>query len=227
MVSLQYAPLKDDYRAYDIEITTTAGNHTVVAMVLNESLDMGLYIPGAPVVELTYAQPEAYPYVVNGNYGTHTPIEITAVTEAENPSGVNYLVMEYPTLPHTLQAGEYFEIHMSPNVAATKGQVFTTVTIESDDSTLEFGITIEEGLLTGVTELSAETQLYPNPTSGQFTVEGLNVSQVEVYNLVGQKVYEAQGQVVNINASDWNRGIYLVNVKHQNGAIETKRLVVR
>ena len=227
VVGLQYAPLKDDYRAYDIEITTTAGNHTVVAMVLNESLDMGLYIPGAPVVELTYAQPQAYPYVVNGNYGTHTPIEITAVTEAENPSGVNYLVMEYPALPHTLQAGEYFEIHMSPNVVAAKGQMFTTVTVESDDKTVEFGVTIEEGLLTGVTEISVETELYPNPTTGNFTVEGMNIAKVEVYNLVGQKVYAEQGKMVNIDASSWNKGIYMVAITENNGTVETKKLVVK
>ncbi len=226
-VVLQYAPLKEEYQGYDIDITTTAGNYTVVAMVLDETLDMGLYIPGAPYVELTYNQPYADPYVVNGNYGTQTPIEITAVTEAENPTGINYLVMEYPTLPHTLQAGEYFVIQMSPNVAANKGEVFTTVTIESSDATLEFGVVIEEGLLTGVTELSAETKLYPNPTTGQFTVEGAQMAMVEVYNLVGQKVYEAQGKMVSIDASDWNKGIYLVNIKNQNGAVETKKMVIK
>ena len=231
LVGLQYAPLKDDYRAYNIEITTTEGNHIVVAMVLNESLDMGLYIPGAPVVELTYGQPQAYPYVVNGNYGTQAPIEITAVTEAENTSGVSYLVMEYPSLPYTLQAGGYFEIRMTPNVVVEKGQVFTTVTIESDNRTVEFGVTIEEGLLTSVTELSAQTQLYPNPTSSQFTVEGLNIAQVEVYNLVGQKVYTSHNSQLasqlTIDAANWNKGIYLVNVIHQNSAVETKKLVLK
>jgi hypothetical protein len=227
VVGLQYAPLKDDYQAYNIEITTTEGNHIVVAMVLNTSLDMGLYIPGAPVVELTYGQPQADPYVVNGNYGTHTPIEITAVTEAENASGVNYLVMEHPSLPYTLQTGELFIIRMSPNVVFEKGQVFTTVTVESDDTTLEFGVTIEEGLLTGVTELSAETQLYPNPTSGSFTVEGADIARVEVYNLVGQKVFEAESQKATIDATNWNKGIYLVNITSQSGAIETKKLVVK
>jgi hypothetical protein len=78
-----------------------------------------------------------------------------------------------------------------------------------------------------VTEISAETKLYPNPTNGSFTVEGANVAKVEVYNLVGQMVYAEQGQMVNINANDWNKGIYLVNITMQNGAVETKKLVVR
>ena len=69
--------------------------------------------------------------------------------------------------------------------------------------------------------------IYPNPTTGNFTVVGANISKVEVYNLVGQKVYEAQGEMVSINASNWNKGIYLVNIIDQNGAVETQKLVVR
>ena len=70
-------------------------------------------------------------------------------------------------------------------------------------------------------------RLYPNPTTGQFTVEGANVKKVEVYNLVGQKIHEANGQVVNIDATNWHKGIYLVNIIEQNGAVVAKKLVVR
>ena len=69
---------------------------------------------------------------------------------------------------------------------------------------------------------------YPNPTTGQFTVEGANVAKVEVYDLVGQKVCEQQGsKVVNINAAEWNKGIYLVNIIEENGVVVTKKLVVK
>ena len=70
-------------------------------------------------------------------------------------------------------------------------------------------------------------KLYPNPTTGQFTVEGANVERVEVYNLVGQKVHEAEGQVVNIDAANWHKGIYLVNIIERNGAVAAKKLVVK
>ena len=70
--------------------------------------------------------------------------------------------------------------------------------------------------------------LYPNPTTGQFTVEGANAAKVEVYNYVGKKVSEQQGsKVVNINASGWNKGIYFVNIIVENSAIVTKKLMVR
>ena len=70
--------------------------------------------------------------------------------------------------------------------------------------------------------------IYPNPTTSQFTVEGANVAKVEVYNLVGQKVCEQQGsKVVNIDATDWHKGIYLVNIIEENGAVVAKKLVVK
>ena len=76
-------------------------------------------------------------------------------------------------------------------------------------------------------ETSEEVIIYPNPTTGQFTVEGANVAKVEVYNLVGQKVCEQQGsKVLNIDASSWHKGIYLVNIIEENGATVTKKLVV-
>ena len=99
--------------------------------------------------------------------------------------------------------------------------------INSTDGETTFAVRIEGDIL-AVTELSAEAKLYPNPTMGQFTVEGANVAKVEVYNLVGQKVCEQQGsKVVNIDATDWNKGIYLVNIIEENGAVVTKKLVVK
>ena len=226
VVSLQYAPLKDDYLAYDIDINTTVGTKKVVAMVVSEAYDMGLYIPGAPVVELTASQPQAVPYVVNGNYGTNSPIEITDIYEVENSLGVSYLeITPEHGLPYILSWGEYFQFTLRPNVQTAKGQITTFVYVESSDRRLEFAVTIDEELVS-VNELTVETKLYPNPTTGQFTVEGANVDKIEVYNLVGQKVYEDQGKVVNINASEWNKGIYLVNIIYQNGAVETKKLVM-
>jgi hypothetical protein len=58
-------------------------------------------------------------------------------------------------------------------------------------------------------------------------VEGANVNRVEVYNLVGQKVNEAEGRVINIDATEWNKGIYLVSIIEENGAVVTKKLVVK
>ena len=92
---------------------------------------------------------------------------------------------------------------------------------ESPKATVDF-----EWLFDAVGETELTTSIYPNPTHGNFTIESQGIAQVEVYNLMGQKVYEAQGQVVRIDASNWNKGMYLVNVKNQNGTTETRKLMV-
>ena len=225
VVGLQYAPLKTDYLANNIKIVTSLGERTVVAMVRDAAQDMGLYIFGAPAIQFDNAEDNPQEAnIVNGNYGTHTPIDIYSITIAENGIGLVEVEPQH-SLPYTLSPGEYFRLDFYAMVIL-KGYVQTTVTIHSSDRDLEFNVAINENLLS-VNELSAEAKLYPNPTTGQFTVEGANVAKVEVYNLVGQKVHYAEGKIINIDAADWNKGIYLVNIIEENGAVATKKLVVK
>ena len=188
--------------------------------------DIGLYNPDPSPVELTSNEPFVEAFVVNGNYVSLTPIDITAVYEGENTTGISYLELTYHDLPITLEAGEDFAFTISADPIYFKGVVNTEVVVESTDGTVVFNVTLDEELV-NVTEISADTRLYPNPTAGQFTVEGVNIAQVEVYNLVGQKVYEEQGKLMTIDAANWNKGIYLVNITSQNGAVETRKLVVK
>ena len=223
-VTLETVPiLPKGYLDFLLRITTSLGDKTVVVEVLDTAIDTGLY---AGETFFYLEEPTLNVCVTNGNTGTQTPIVITSITEEENPSGESYLIIE-PSheLPYSLPAGEQFCIDLTVDTDNAKGFEQTGVMVESDHGSFLFIILIDDSLLS-VTELSNETKLYPNPTSGNFTVEGLNVAKVEVYSLVGQKVYEEMGQVVNINAADWNKGIYLVNIINQNGAVETKKLVV-
>ena len=222
-VRLQNPPGKDDYNAYDIQVMTTMGVRLVTAMVKKTALDLGLTIVGSPY---QYIENEhgADGVLQNRNFGSQTPVDIYSITE----DGTDYLII-YPdhTLPYTLEPAEYFTIHFYANTPHVKGTVTTSVFVESSGGQREFVLTVNDDLL-NVTELSAEAKLYPNPTTGLFTVEGANVTKVEVYNLVGQKVCEQQGsKIVSIDATDWNKGIYLVNIMEDNGAVVTKKLVVK
>jgi len=219
----QPAPGKDGYNAYDVLISTSIGERHITAMVLQQTMDQGLVLVGSPVIELEDFNAVSR-QLQNRNFGTETPIKIISIEEQE----ADYLIIEPQyDLPYMLSVGDYFSINVRFNPEwAGKGYVHTTVIIESSNRQCEIDVVINEDLMT-LTELSAETKLFPNPTTGQFTVEGANVAKVEVYNLVGQKVHEAEGKVVNIDAANWHKGIYLVNIIEQNGAVVTKKLVVK
>ena len=223
-IDYQPAPGKDGYyNAYDVLISTSIGERHITAMVLQQAMDQGLVLVGSPVIELEDFNAVSR-QLQNRNFGTETTIKIISIEEQET----DYLIIEPQyTLPYMLNAGDYFNISVRLDPEwDSKGYVQTTVIIESSDRQCEIEVVINEDLLS-VTELSTEAKLYPNPTTGQFTVEGANVTKVEVYNLVGQKVHETTGQVVNIDAAHWNKGIYLVNIIEQNGAVVTKKLVVK
>jgi hypothetical protein len=220
-IRLQTPPAKDDFFIRDINVQTSLGERHVTAMLRKTAFDYGLMVVGSPTIEIVNEN-GAEGVLTNRNYGTNTPIEIYSITE----DGTNYLnIVPQHTLPYTLQSSDFFTVMFYANSPA-KGTVNTMVYVESSDRRCEFGVTIEDSLLS-IHELSAETKLYPNPTTGQFTVEGANVAKVEVFNLVGQKIHHSEGRVVNIDASGWNKGIYLVNIIEQNGAVVTKKLVVR
>ncbi|MBR6848415.1 MAG: agmatine deiminase family protein [Bacteroidales bacterium] len=133
-------------------------------------------------------------------------------------------------LPYTLSPGGSIDFKVQyvllPTPPGEKGYDVSEIFIYTSLGELK-EVVMVNGELLSVTEVAAETKLYPNPTNGSFTVEGANVAKVEVYNLVGQMIYAEQGQMININANDWNKGIYLVNITMQNGAVETKKLVVK
>jgi agmatine/peptidylarginine deiminase len=222
-IDFQSAPGKDTYIPYEILVQTTLGDRIVMGMVLNTALDSGFVIVGAPVVE--FNDPDSSPQQVNMQnrfFGSQIPVKVLSVTENET----SYLHFEpQGTLPYVVEPADYFYLDVYVN-ALSKGYVSTTFTVHTDQNDCTYGVAINEDILT-VTELSAETKLYPNPTTGLFTVEGANVAKVEVYNLVGQKVHEANGQSVSIDADNWNKGIYLVNIIEQNGVVVAKKLVVK
>ena len=190
----------------------TVGEHTATEPTINPN-------------EITFDDFEDITFTITNNTGA--PFELTSINEIET----GYLSFINEPLPVLLNIGDSFDVTVSVNVMV-KGYVTTAIEVVSSLATQTVLVNISENLVSAVDEtLSAKTQLYPNPTTGNFTVEGANVAQVEVYNLVGQKVYTSHLSPLtsqfNINASGWNKGIYLVNITDNNGAIETKKLVVK
>ncbi len=216
----------DDYVSSLIKVQTSIGEKLVTAMISKQGMVNLVYQN-----EMYFNDPTLVIESSFFNKSVFVPI-IKVISIAEKDT--DYLNIETnPTPPFDLEfnGDEAFMFVSLKDFA--KGYVQTSIEIETDYGIFEIAVHINEDILS-VTELFSEAKLYPNPTTGQFTVEGANVAKVEVYNLVGQKVHEAvasslamTGQVVNIDAAEWNKGIYLVNIIEENGAVVTKKLVVR
>ena len=72
-----------------------------------------------------------------------------------------------------------------------------------------------------------EVSVYPNPTNGNLKIEGTMLSNVIVYNLVGQKVYEENisGDEYVIDMKRFGSGIYMIRIQSANG-LTTKKITV-
>ena len=200
----------------------------VLASASSSLQDMGLYIPGSPYVELTVDLPEAEVYVTNGNFASHTPIEITAITES-NPTGDEYLIIEPSfTLPYTINEGEDFIFNIMPNVPAGRSMAETLVKVESDGGEVVFNVTID-GELLNITELSSTAKVYPNPANDQVRIESVNsIESVRVYNMMGALVQTipASSKIVNVNLSNYSNGVYFFNIRQSDGSVSNQRVVV-
>jgi len=65
---------------------------------------------------------------------------------------------------------------------------------------------------TGISETEASVSVYPNPTSGLLSINTNGFDYLEVYSVVGQKVFETQipGENTQINVNTLDNGFYFI-----------------
>ena len=171
---------------------------------------------GTSSVYATVTDLAAEPYEYDGERGA-----LVTWTEPEGATSYLIYVDDYELGQANAQP-IFVSFEGEPNGIYNIGVVAVYDAGQSDMATVEF-----EWLFDAVAETETTTSIYPNPTSGNFVVEGADMAAVEVYNLVGQKVFEAQGNAVTVDASNWDKGLYLVNIQNQNGSMETRKLMVK
>jgi hypothetical protein len=75
-----------------------------------------------------------------------------------------------------------------------------------------------------------EINLYPNPATDMVNiVASESIREITITNSVGQVVYQEQTGSVSarVNVSGFNKGLYFVNVQHQNERVTIRRLTIQ
>lgn len=65
--------------------------------------------------------------------------------------------------------------------------------------------------------------IYPNPVTSVLNIKGNDILQVEIFNLVGQKIYS--GTETSINVESYISGTYFVKVSTQKGVFTKKAII--
>ena len=66
--------------------------------------------------------------------------------------------------------------------------------------------------------------IYPNPAMNVLNYRAEGVKNIEVYNLLGQKL-KAEKAVGSVNTSTFSKGSYILKLIRENGAVSTKRFI--
>lgn len=108
--------------------------------------------------------------------------------------------------------------------------IWLKVTGSSIDSTLN-NISVKKlkSNLTAVTETEYQEHIiiYPNPSAGQFIVEGENIRKIEIIDIIGRTVYSSliNQTKQSIDLSTHQRGIYFVEVTTNRGTTINKLIL--
>jgi hypothetical protein len=77
----------------------------------------------------------------------------------------------------------------------------------------------------GLEETGQSFSVYPNPAKDLVRIEGLEPSEVQVYNALGQLASVNYG-TNEINVRDLPKGVYLLHITDVNGSSFTRRVIV-
>ncbi|MBI4929984.1 MAG: T9SS type A sorting domain-containing protein [Bacteroidetes bacterium] len=117
--------------------------------------------------------------------------------------------------PDVIGSAGTFATSASGSMSWTIGEVMTE-TYSSANNFFTQGFHQPESIPISVNEISSSQNIsvYPNPTSGEFTVYGLQSEvQLQIFNSLGQMVFETtvnrKQETVNLSGAN---GIYLLNI---------------
>ena len=163
-------------------------------------------------------------------------IEIDLAQTAPNP---------YFITPEDVDNGssdncEIVEMTVSPDNFEHTG-VYTVTLTGVDDAGNESETDVQVTAIRSVgiddNENFAGIRMFPNPTDGIVKIEsGKSIQQIQVFNASGKSMmvyqapkntYQAFKDSHEFNTENWAPGIYMVQIKLENGDWETKKLIVK
>ena len=153
------------------------------------------------------------------------------VPEKGNPSGYN-IYIDGELIKEKHNALSFSTTDFSDEILDGKTHIAEVVAVYENEMTSVGDLSILLSGWVNVYENKAEENeisIYPNPAKDFIKVSGNDrINSVKVYNCLGMMVEEIEvnANKAEINISDYNTGIYFVDVKTENGNI-VKKVVIR
>lgn len=107
----------------------------------------------------------------------------------------------------------------------------TIITGSNGENAFKYGFSFEfncNAVNVNEYEFLNNVNIYPNPASSVINVSAENMTNVKVYNAVGQLIYaeETENDNVNIDTQSWTNGLYYVTVETVDGNSTSQKIIV-
>jgi len=147
-----------------------------------------------------------------GSWGNNSyQVEVSATTNS--PSAFSVISGASP-----IEAPSDWTQHTYDLSAFDGQEVYIAIHHVSVDKFMFFVDDISITPITDIEELSCDKiNIYPNPTTGMFCIDGDNIDQVEIRDITGRIVCKYQNNFQNIDISYCKEGLYFVLVESDSG----------
>ena len=143
--------------------------------------------------------------------------------EIEWQSTTDKYEVRYGTTPDCSKSIIITDNHLTINDLEPNTTYYWKVRSICEDETLNIGF------VDGPKFITYDIAMYPNPANDKVTIEGKNLSSIELYNALGVMVHrekEIINHTVTINTSSFGRGLYFVRYTMSDGTTDVMRLVI-
>lgn len=122
-----------------------------------------------------------------------------------------------------LKATTYTDLNRTTGVYEYSVTAVFTNGCESDPVSVSVEINND-----GINDVNSSVNVYPNPTNGYLTIDGVEMTSVTIYNNLGQVVENIvlNGNSVKLNVANYAAGMYFVDVNTVDGEVVRTKVVV-
>ena len=239
-----------------IPVTAPFGTHDVVVSITSANGQPYSFTSTSSVTSLEWSNLEIEGeeetlklMLMQDKFGNQITWEFTAADGTVLGSGGPYMLLagnsatqihvENVTVPVNECVKFTIRDSMGDGICCSNGNGYYIVkdshnhTLFGDNSNGDFGEEASHMLsikaLDDVEENADQTLLiYPNPTSSVLNIQGEGMTNLEVYNVVGQCIMrnEVNGNVAQINMEHMNSGIYFLRVYANDGSVQSRTFTV-
>ena len=117
----------------------------------------------------------------------------------------------------------------NPNMSAAKGRTYIDTVQGYLNPRIYVALNLGGPILSINNAVNYSTNIFPNPAKNNITIENSNfvINSVELYNIAGQlvKSENINSMKANINVSDLDKGIYILEIQSNETSIRRKLIV--